>query len=451
MLSPSPPSMADYVELGAHAQTASPKSAANASQSHLLQPQINSMFPILDRLLKVLPTYYTSGRHRCLNVLMIALSTTLILSLPLYQLYGMIISQDRSYSELCVLIMHLFPLCCSLTRLSFFANYFDHSVNIWHFDPQNVSCVLQQSSSFKKQMREQLTTGAIIITILFSIFVASSIYNEIITSYGVVQIVWYCIHFVFSLLPDMLMICVVRIYFTECYLQIMQFTQSMNVVISFSSSVPSALLVEDMFSFKHHERYLKIYDMISSYCHQLNTFVGCWVITVFVIYWFGITLCFFTDWTALHDKGIWTGDELAISLYSQFIVFCIQAIVSALFMLWPAFKMTDSFRRLRDKISQQIQVLLKNRTYLHDDKLLDAILYNHAFKKINNTDLHKKLTVYSKQKACLEILSQLELTMNEKPCSYQLFGVSVNRYSIRDAAVALLIAKAVFFMWNGIE
>ena len=477
-------SMVDYVPLDAineSGKTAvSSKTGISSSVSSSSFSKDISLFPFLDIFLKIVPSVVI--KNRCLRILLICISIIALLFLPSWQIYQGLryddTETDTDVNQLFVFTMYFFPFCAAFARLYFFARHFRANNIIWHYhsiplrnnrlstvsmdsDFNNLPYLLRQSAKIKKKIRKQFRIGFIINFILYSLLFISFIWTGV-TFYSssatskkekqqiqYEQIIWFSIQYFFGLLPDFGLICVARLYFTECYLYILNFTDSISVITSFGAKTIS--LLDDMIEFDLIEKYQKMYKTINSYIHQFNYFIFFWVIMIAFVYWFLITLCFFTDWT---DYNLISSSNFIIPLYVQFGVFAIQAFVAAIFMLWPAFKMTELFQQLQEKINNQISVLLDggDRIYLHDeDKLLNDITKSNNYGNINVTDLHKNITIYSKQKACLEILYRLKSILIEYPCSYSLLGLTLDRYSIRDFIVAILIGKIVSFLWNGIS
>eukprot|EP01084_Bolivina_argentea_P069418 126310_1 len=478
-------SLVDFNYMPLDAMNASSKSTVSEATNNNTSnaPTEISLFPMFDLWLKIIPVYYTKDRNRCLNILMLTIIIIILLSLPIFIIYEGIIAGYKPNGEVMIIdqvfafIMYFSSFCAGFCRLYFFAKYFDFT--IWHYqpvplssnrisivakdNPQRASYLLRQSRQIKSKIRKQLRVGAFIIFILYTLFSAAGAWTSIVFYTSNItdpiekqqieyqQFGWYSLNYLFQWLPDLLMICVVRLYFTECYLYITDFTKSINSMASFKFSAKSAPLLDDMLAFDIYGKYLKMYDIISNYCKQLNYFIMFWVVMITFVYWLLISLSFFTDWRSV-DNINWT-QELSLPLYMQLGVFAVQGFVAGVFMLWPAFKMTETFQELKVGISEKIQILMKDRAYLHDEKVLDEMTKNSSYDNMNSNiaDLQKYISVYSKQKACLEILSQVSVIMNEKPCDYKLIGLALDRYSIRDFIVALFMGKIISYLWNSIN
>ena len=418
-------------------------------------------------MLKLVPTVYIKGRNKCLCALVIIVCILALLSLPTYDIY-IAINVDAAQStqqkseQAFVFFMYLFPFCTSFARLYFFVKYFDN--DIWHYNRElavstdqksdNLSFLLRQPSNIKSDIRKSFRIGFVLNLILYTSFFAVSLWVRLIFYgsigndsfvYQIGNISWCIIQFFFGSLPDFGLICCARIYFIECYLNILNFTESLNVITSFSSNTTS--LLNDIITFNLIDKYLKIYLKISKICKQLSMFISLWILMITFYYWFLITVCFFTDWQ-LYDIS---ANKFIVPFYIQLTVFGIQAFSAAMFMLYPAFQMTQMFDTLYQRINAEIQILLKDKTYLHDDQCVDNLTKNHNYGHINITDLHKRLSLIGQQKAVLEVLYRLKDIITEKPCYYRLLGLKLSKYSIRDFIVAIFVAKITSYLWNGLS
>ena len=480
MAEPESVSMVDYVPMDAMAIDASARTAvstiSDAPSSMQLSSKDMSLFPFLDIMLKILPTVYIKGRNKCLCGLVIILCILALSSLPTYDIYIAINihaeqSTEQKAGQSFVFFMYLFPFCTSIARLYFFAKYFDN--NIWHYNPvpspnnristismdqnsDNLSYLLRQPSNIKSKIRKSFRIGFVLNLILYTSFFTAAVWVRLIfygsisndseiLNYKIGNILWCIIQFFFGALPDFGLICCARIYFTECYLHISNFTESINVITSFSSNTTS--LLNDIITFNLIDKYLKIYSKISKICKQLSIFISLWILVMAFYYWFLITVCFFTDWQSDNISE----NKFIIPMRIELAIFGIQTFCAAMFMLFPAFQMTEMFEILYQRINTEIQILLKDKTHLHDEQCVDNLTKNHNYGNINSTDLHKQLMVIGQQKAVLEILSRLKSIMKERPCYYALFGLKLSKYSVRDFIVGILVAKVATYLWSGID
>ena len=140
-------------------------------------------------------------------------------------------------------------------------------------------------------------------------------------------------------------------------------------------------------------------------------------------------------------------DAVRTPLYLQFSVFAIYGIFAVLFMLWPAFGMNLGFGELREMMDGQIEMLAEHRTHLHDERILRELTNNDVYAS-NVSELRVLMEVSSKQKSCLEMLSQTRWMMTGKPCTFKLFGIyTLNKGVFRDFASVLLMVKILLFLW----
>ena len=336
----------------------------------------------------------------------------------------------------------------SFLRLYFFVKHFNF--DIWRYDPKylknnKMSYLLRQSPNIKNKIRKRFNIGTTIIILTMSLY----LFSAIITGYIylkefnndddgamslMISIGFNLIAYIFQILPDIIMVFVSRLYFTECHLYIKHYTDHYNVNTNYSLKTSS--FYDNIIAFDVHENYLKMHKRINLLCSQINYWVLVFMVDMTFFIWFFISSILYTNY-----------DVTQIPLYVQSIIFFFGAIFQALFMLWPALRMTELFEELKEKINQQIELLLKDKMHLHDEKLLYGITVNgHQYV----TRLRENINIYSKQKTCLELLSQLLLTMEDKPCSFQFLGLSLDRYSIRDFVLALFVGKIFSFLGTGL-
>lgn len=422
-----------------------------------------SLLPILDTFLMIMPTVYMKNRNKCLCILMIIISCLVLLSIPISEIYFGItyyLTNDTMKQEtmqIFVFIMYLFPFCGSFARLYFFAKYFDN--DIWHNNNNESSHLMRQSSNIKNNIRKSFRIGFIINLILYLLFFMVNIWSNLIFYQSFISsnkmkqemTIWLLIklsiQFLFGNYPDLALISVARIEFTECYLNILNFSQSLNVINSFSSNTSS--IASDIISFDLIDKYLKLYKEISLRCKQLSIFVSIWIIMIAFFFWFLITICFFTDW---EYYNIDETNKFMIPMYIQLAVFTIQAFCAAMFMLYPAFKMTEVYDNLYERVNEIIQILLKDTTckYLHDDECIDNLTKNNNYGNINVTELHKQLILIGQQKANIELIYRLKYIINEKPVYYSLLGLKLSKYSVRDFIIAIFMAKIFSYLWGNL-
>ena len=430
-----------------------------------------TLFPIFDALIRFLPTYYTNDRNRCINMMCLCICFLSILSMPIYQLLRWIdlsgdslTNQSRTtlMENIFIFIVYFFPFCSSLSRLWFFAKYF--TLNLWHYPPNSLNIeslphLLRSNVSFRRQMIRQHRFGFSFLLLLSAAFCGLAIWDAIEgdDDYQTAHISIHCIQFVFGGIPDVVMICVVRLYLIHCSLSITAFIQNMNRINT--SSVSAVDLLDEMLQFKVYQKYLGMQSEISSICRHLRSFIVTLVLAVSFIYWFVITmifrLWFFTDWTAAGHSGLSVistfPDAVRTPLYLQFTIFAVYGIFAVLFMLWPAFGMNLNFSDLKEIMDGQIEVLTEYRTHFHDERILREMTANDG-NATNGSELRILMEVSSKQKSCLEMLTQTRWLMNGKPCTFKLFGVyTLNKAVFRDFAVILLMVKVMLFLWYGIN
>ena len=379
-----------------------------------------------------------------------------------------------------IFIIYFFPFCSSMSRLWLFSKYF--TFDLWHYYPSTallddqgtpsidtLPFLLQSNPTFKAQMVRHHRLGFLFLLILSAAFNGLAIWDAIegddteamtlkVAHYNMAHILVHSVQFIFGGLPDVVMICVVRLQFIHCSLYIAAFERDVDKITAPSATNGGAL--DDVLKLEVYGKYLIMHREISSFCRRAGYFIASFVLAVSFIYWFVITLVFrlwfFTDWTASGHSGISIMSSFPAAvqtpLYLQFTVFAIQGLFAVLFMLWPAFGMNQRFGGLKERINGQVEVLLEHRTYLHDERVLKGMTTNDLNGPQAVSELHSLMEVYSKQKSCLEMLFQTRLAMMEKPCTFKLFGCfPLSRGIFRDFALVLLLVKVVLFLWYGIN
>ena len=447
----------DYVQLTPIIKpkqlTEHPNDADSLSISHPSSSNL-SLFPLFDIFIKLLPSYHANKRSNCSKTLIICPSIIAILSLPVFQIYAAFRSKIKFEAasvkfQLLICAMYSFSIVGSFARIHFFSKLFDFA--IWHHrNNENVSHLLRLSPKKKSKVRKNVCIGMTFIILLNLLFAASltcigSLFYFDLMQMNYKQIAFGLLLFVLLFAPNALVIGVCRIYLTESCVHILHFTDSIKVITSFSAK--SLLFMDDAISFDAHSKYLAMFDAISLRTKQTNCFLLIWTSTLSFAYWQLIALFLFTDWEREH---VAISQKFDCLLYAQLFFFAFQSLVALIFALLPAVKMSELFQELENKISDQIIIILNDRKYFHDERLLSQMTQNEQSEDLNADELKKKIKIYSKQRACLEVLNRLKLTMKEKPCNYNLFGCVLNRWSIRDLFVSLLVAKIFIFLWNGI-
>ena len=86
--------------------------------------------------------------------------------------------------------------------------------------------------------------------------------------------------------------------------------------------------------------------------------------------------------------------------------------------------------------------------------LLSSIVDNKISlddKEEATSNLWKSISSHSKQECALEILTRLKYFLSKYPCCYELLGVEIDRSSIRDFIVAIIVTNILSFMWDSFD
>jgi len=287
-------------------------------------------------------------------------------------------------------------------------------------------------------------------------------------------------------LPDTLMVIVGRIYFTECYLYAKAFVHEFET-----------MQVEHIINSNLLERYMEMFKKIEADQSLFYLWIMDLLLQLVMASWHAVST--YTRFKTSTASVLWLsfiGVEASIYIFM------------ALFVLWPAMLMTEKVNRMKELIHEKLTEILKCRLHFHDElilgNLMNAIMqrqneflamdqsmrgkkytttsssgwgeeiemktmersYTHASsmraklsgdsgfrgdEEVDVEELCKSLMTHSKQERALEILNRLKYLIKKHSCCYELLGVEIDRSSIRDFVIALVVTNILSFMWDSLD
>ena len=435
----------------------------------------SSLFPTFDIVLLYTPTYILKNRpspiHRII-ILLTALSVVAVTGLTLWLFWSItsyVLGVETSGFIVLMFILILIP---SGMRLHFFIYKFDF--NLWQQQKHQTSFILRQNQHRLDIMCKRFRIGCFFFTsYLFIIFImrlfihfqvaAPELFHtdpkKLEISYQ--SIIWaLSMSFVQQFgqqIPDCLMMIVGRLYFTECHLAIVDYTKQLK------SMSPKQIIMADM-----HGKYLKMREYIDGLAKPFKWFVLCQLITLCWLCWYLLTV-FTTVAAAFYETA-----EISIQNQVLFSLYAVYNGLLLIFTLWPAFRMTELFDELKITVDDKINQILKNRVHFNDKRILNPLMDSLNIKEINITNetihsvlkkelnnlnmeitnrentmsLKTNVATWSEQKSAFDILMRLVSTMEDKSCAYRVFGLPLDRYSIRNFIIGLFVGKIFALMWG---
>ena len=434
-----------------------------------------SLFPGLDKFILYTPSYILKDRphiiHRIIAVsFAVGIMSTQIIMLLVFigtSTYGM------DYETFGFIILMIFlPLLASGLRLYFFI--YNFKFDIWH-RPKNalsnpskyessLSFLLKQEPYLLARMCERFKIGCWILSILiglmtiFHLFInfqyaMPHLFNENETEINLnggsfaYPILFIIVQTIGQQIPDCLMMIVGRLYFTECHLAILDYTKKLKMMST-----------KDIMEKNIYIKYLEMYEFIESMSKHFKHFILCFIITFCWLCWYILAIF------GSHISHIYNGTSLSIQNAALLVLYALQYAVSGIFTLWPAFRMTELFDELVQVVDDKINHILENRIHLYDEGILKSLMesFKHNKVKTCNSDdiaveykadmlqLKSNIEQWSEQRSALEILTKLVSTMEERSCAYQVFGLSLDRYSIRNFVIGLFVGKILSVMWSSV-
>ena len=171
-------------------------------------------------------------------------------------------------------------------------------------------------------------------------------------------------------------------------------------------------------------------------------------------------------WVLTNEKGL---------IYYWAVFFTITAIYQAFYTfggIWSGVLWTEYFEKnIKSFVVEIINTMLENRTNFHqtfvnlremnenkgtlNGRLKSSNVSEISLRTESNFDEYctdfDRMMQYSKQEACLEMLTQLVRVLNEKPCVYQVLGVVVSRESVKVFVGGFIVGKILSLMWNTVD
>eukprot|EP01084_Bolivina_argentea_P195002 334636_1 len=448
-----------------------------------------SLFPCLDRLILYTPTYILKNRNHIIHCAILTSIWLAVLFTLGYTLWFFASSSTYGLDAETfgfLILMFILPFFASALRLYFFIYHFDFS--IWHQPRESItnpskyasklSFILKQEPYFLARMSKRFNIGCyIIFGILFVIILLRFVINiqlivpnlfhqnekQININYKNILIASGSLlaQQIGQQIPDCLMMLVGRLYFTESHLAILNYTKELKTM------TPKQIILGNI-----HTKYDKMYQFINNISKPFKNYILCFIITFCFLCWYLLTV-----FSTVADK-VFKSKDVTLAYQYLLIAYAVYNVVLGIFTLWPAFRMTELSDELTDVVNDKITNILENRIHFYHDDILNPFMESLQYKQVSNysknnsrsskvkkeldtldmeitlrkntLSLRSNLALWSEQKSALEILNQLVFTMEQQSCAYQVFGLSLDRYSMRNFIIGLAVGKIFALMWNSV-
>lgn len=418
-----------------------------------------SLFPGLDKFIWYTPSYVLENRNHIIHrifigIVFLALSSAQILTLMVF--WKLSTSGIDRITFGFMILMVLLPWIASGLRLYFFIYRFTFKNCIWHRPRKSISnpskyesslsFILKQEPYLLARMCKRFKIGCWILSIIIIVmtlfhlmiyfqYVMPHLFNESINGINYSRIGGIIYIFVQSFsqqIPDALMICVGRLYYTESHLAIIDFTKKLKM-----------MNIRDIVEKDVHQKYLEMHQFIDSNTKHFKYFILTMILVFCWLCWYLLAIFQATATKLYYSKAISMQNFALIGCYVLFNG------IANIFILWPAFRMTELFDQLTDIVDDKIDTIMQNRIHLYNKEIINPLM--KCLSDNNDTTLlRKNINKWDEQSSALEILNALLNKMEQKPVSYQCFGLSLDRYSILNFIIGLAIGKILSLMWDSV-
>ena len=295
-------------------------------------------------------------------------------------------------------------------------------------------------------------------------------------------------------IPDVVMCIVARIYFTECYLYTKSFVNELK-----------EMNVDDIINGDILLKYMEMNKKISQYCNLFYLWIMCLLLQLLMASWHTVST-YLHPQTAENNKiwAIYNCIETLIYVFMTIFILWPAMLMTEKINLLKKEIINEKLNKiLKSRLHFHDDLILNN--------LMNAIIQKqHEYMDINNygnyspmkraksggnkiialneekkeidemkrnnqsieesmsntvtmsngkeddgyygdDDLNvlwQSIRSHSKQECALEILNRLKYFLKKHSCCYELIGIEIDRSSIRDFIIALIITNILSFMWD---
>ena len=454
-----------------------------------------SLFPLFDKFIMYTPCYIIKDRSKKQYIPILCLIfIVFIFRGIIHGLYFIYIDKEHGHFnknyeiEIFVGLMFLLPFINNIIRIRYFLLYF--SFNLWHYpsyiNPKSgvklinntiynrLSFLLRRPKYAKNKFGKSFRNGwilimiIIIISIIFRIILNykySTIYIIIIwkvkkSTYLIYSIIYSLLYsFIFDI-PDLMLLLTARIHFTECQFYISHFMEEL-LSMSLDEVVESNIF----------HKYLIMKQEIYNIYHKFYYFIVIMTFQILLGIWYGIN--YILSIKTWNNNNKQENQELTILWILFWILSTLYPIIQLMFALYPALKMTKLNQLLLENVNEKIDDIMYNRQKFHDENMLNEFMNivckphhggihkksrNHSLRFDTNTmryndktqELKNKISKYSIQKSALDILSNLLNEIEENPCSFKIIGIIIDKSSLKDLIIGLIIAQIFTILWSSV-
>merc|ERR1712228_897179 len=232
--------------------------------------------------------------------------------------------------------------------------------------------------------------------------------------------------------PDVLMVLIARLYFTECYLYTQSFVDEMK-----------EMQMNDIINGEICQKYNEMNHKIKMYGSLFYIWIINLCIQLILSSWHSVS-------TYMHPYNAITEIWIIYNSMEGLVYFLV-----VLFILWPVMAMNQKLSTLMDIINEKLDQILKTRLHFHDDAIMDHLLNailqkqhsvyeddvqwqkmsigstvtesNNSLMSENSTvsqrdmnELYHNLILQSKQEMALGVLNRMKYLVKKKSCHFKM-------------------------------
>ena len=146
--------------------------------------------------------------------------------------------------------------------------------------------------------------------------------------------------------PDLLMVIIARVYFTECHLYADAFVNEMK-----------EMKMDDISDSALCRKYIEMHHKIKGYFGYFHIWILNLCLQMVLSSWHSVS-------TYLHPNDANTEIWIIYSSMEAVIYF-----ITTLFVLWPVFLLTERLHTLNEMINEKLNKVYETRLHFHDDSL----------------------------------------------------------------------------------
>lgn len=196
--------------------------------------------------------------------------------------------------------------------------------------------------------------------------------------------------------------------------------------------------------------YVEMFNKTEEMSNKIMFFVVMVVSFTMFCIWYCITLLIVAInlSTDKHGNSKYAAMNGFWSMY--YIIISVASMCFTLMMIYPSILWSDKYDKMKQQVSDGIDLLIRHRTQLHLKEFEITSQEDMMAFKYDNIDI-ERLSLYSQENIALECLNRFYRTINDKPCIHTIFGVPINKSNLKIIVVGFIVGKILSFMWNTVN